>query len=367
MKLARAAALAVSVLLAWGAAAGDADGCTVTCDAWVPLTGTSGTPVSFLASATPSGCAGTVSYLWTFGDGQTSTEQNVSYTYNTVGAFTWTLLAAADGVFCTRQGSIVISRGGCSLTCAGEAPPAGIRNEPVAFQASATPTGCAGDLSYSWDFGDGQTSPLQNPSHSYTATGSFTWTLTVSVDGTTCQSSGTIGISGSPCTITCDATAPAAGQVGVPVGFSATATPANCTGDVSFVWTFGDGETSTLSNPSHIYTSAGSYSWSMVASADNEACPKYGSVSVVTPPFITRVKRLSSPFRLKVDGTNFHSNCTVLINDAPAPATVWKSGAKLIAEKGAALKAMAPAGQMVQVRVLNNDDGGLSAPYSFTR
>ena len=367
MKLARAAALAFSALIAWGVAAESADGCTVACDAWVPLTGTSGTPVGFLASATPSGCAGAVSYLWTFGDGQTSAEQNASHAYAAAGAYTWTLLATADGVPCTRQGSIVIAGGGCTVACSATVPASGTRDVPVQFQASAIPTGCAGAPAYSWDFGDGLTSSLQNPSHAYAATGNFAWTLTVSADGATCESSGAIGIAGPPCTLACAAAAPATAQVGIAASFSASATPTDCTGSAGFVWTFGDGCVSTLRDPVHVYTSPGSYSWSMVASAEDATCSEYGSIRVVTPPLITRVKRLSSPFRLRVDGTGFHPGCTVLINDVPAPATVWKSGSKLIAEKGAALKAMAPAGQMVQVRVHNGDDGGLSAPYSFTR
>ena len=170
-----------------------------------------------------------------------------------------------------------------------------------------------------------------------------------------------------PCTLTCDATVPSTGQVGTAVSFAATATATSCTGTVTYVWTFGDGETSTQQNPSHTYASPGNFSWSMTASVGSTICQKYGAITVVTPPLITRVKKLTNPFRLRVDGANFHQNCTILINDVPVPETKWKSLAKVIAKKGDALKAMVPAGQTVQVRVRNNDDGGLSAPFSYTR
>jgi PKD repeat protein len=170
-----------------------------------------------------------------------------------------------------------------------------------------------------------------------------------------------------PCTLTCDATVPATGQVGTAVSFAATATATSCTGTVTYVWTFGDGETSTQQNPSHTYASPGNFSWSMTALVASTICQKYGAITVVTPPLITRVKKLTNPFRLRVDGANFHQNCTILINDVAVPETKWKSLTKVIAKKGDALKAMVPAGQTVQVRVRNNDDGGLSAPFSYTR
>ncbi len=47
-------------------------------------------------------------------------------------------------------------------------------NEPVAF---TNLTDTANAVSYSWDFGDGGTSVLMNPTHSYSATGLYTVTL----------------------------------------------------------------------------------------------------------------------------------------------------------------------------------------------
>src|SRR5258705_7697545 len=54
------------------------------------------------------------------------------------------------------------------------------------------------------------------------------------------------------------------------------------TGAVSFFWDFGDGNTSTLTNPSNIYTNAGNYNVMLVATA----LPGQ-SDTLVSPGYIT--------------------------------------------------------------------------------
>ena len=49
------------------------------------------------------------------------------------------------------------------------------------------------------------------------------------------------------------------------------------------------------------------------------------------------------------------------------PSTQYKSSTLVVAKGGAALKAMVPAGVAVQVTVANQDDGGVSEPFSYTR
>jgi PKD repeat protein len=85
-------------------------GCTISCTATVPGTATVGTPVAFQATATLSGCAGSATYAWSFGDGTPgSTQQNPSHTYATAGTFPYTLTVSADGQTCARNGSVTVS------------------------------------------------------------------------------------------------------------------------------------------------------------------------------------------------------------------------------------------------------------------
>jgi PKD repeat protein len=66
------------------------------------------------------------------------------------------------------------------------------------FQASASATSCTGTPSFAWTFGDGATSTDQNPSHTYGQVGSYDWIVTVSQDGQSCSSSGTLSVTAPP-------------------------------------------------------------------------------------------------------------------------------------------------------------------------
>jgi PKD repeat protein len=251
--------------------------CFLTCTASAsPTSGQAPLAVTFTATATATHCTGTATYAWTFGDGATSSDQNPSHTYTLEGAYTWTMTAIADGIPCTKTGTVSV---GCYLTCTATAPTSAVPNAPVAFSSTATPsTLCTGSPTFAWTFGDGATSTDQNPSHTYSADGSYNWSMTATIQGVTCSKSGTITISN--CTLACTATVPAAGSAGSPVSFAATATPSGCTGTVAYAWTFGDSASSTEQNPSHTYASVGSYNWTMTATVQGTSCTKSGTIAV---------------------------------------------------------------------------------------
>jgi PKD repeat protein len=165
--------------------------CTVTCSGTAtPSSGPAPLGVAFTGAATTANCFGTPSYSWTFGDGGSSVAQSPSYTYSTPGFYTWNLTVTTDGVSSTASG--VVSA--CGFTCSASAAPAsGQAPLAVTFTGTSTPVGCIGAPSYSWIFGDGGTSNLQNAVHAYAA-GTYTWTMTVTVDGMSCSQSGTIEV-----------------------------------------------------------------------------------------------------------------------------------------------------------------------------
>ncbi len=116
------------------------------------------------------------SWSWTFGDGGSSTQQNPSYIYTTAGTYTVSLTAtnAQGNDTDTKVGYITVTAPPAPVAAFVGAPTSGTYPLDVVFtdQSSGSPT------SWSWTFGDGGNSTLQNPSHTYTAVGTYTVTLT---------------------------------------------------------------------------------------------------------------------------------------------------------------------------------------------
>ncbi|HLK01605.1 MAG TPA: PKD domain-containing protein [Streptosporangiaceae bacterium] len=177
------------------------------------------------------------------------------------------------------QGAVPLSANSSASPTTGNAPLS------VSFTGSAT--GGTAPYSYSWNFGDGSTSTSQNPSHTYTAAGTYTATLTVtdsSSPAKTATSSVTVTVNaiGNPLTASAGAV-PTSGQVPLSVAFTGTATGG--TPPYSYSWAFGDGSTSTSQNPSHTYSTAGTYNATLtVTDSASPANTATNSVSVTASP-----------------------------------------------------------------------------------
>jgi len=155
----------------------------------------SGLTVAFTdASTDPGGTIG--SYAWTFGDGGTSTATNPSHSYAAAGTFSVieTVTDSASGKTSSKTASVTV-------TSTGGAPTANftdtISGLTVTFMnASTDPGGTIG--SYAWTFGDGSTSTVASPSHTYAASGtdSVTETVTDSVNGKTSAETQSVTVTG---------------------------------------------------------------------------------------------------------------------------------------------------------------------------
>src|SRR5438552_2719993 len=208
---------------------------------------------------TPTVSGGTTpySYGWAFGDGGTSTVSNPTHVYNTGGAFMATLTVTNSSTPTqtkTASHTVTVSAG---LTADFTSSPANpIVSGTVSF--TSTVTGGTTPYAYSWAFGDGGTSTLANPTHAYTAAGPFTVALTVtdsSVPAQTATASHTVTVA-SP--VVADFTsAPANPVIAGTVTF--TSTSSGGTTPYVYSWTFGDGGTSALANPTHAYATAGTF------------------------------------------------------------------------------------------------------------
>jgi len=135
----------------------------------------------------------------------------------------------------------------------------------------------------------------------------------------------------------------------------------------TYAWAFGDGGSGSGSSVNHTYAATGAYE-ARVTATDGGGAASSTSVFVSAmppPPVLISALKLASPLRLKVSGSNFHPDFTLKINGTPVTAT-YKSNTLVLA-KGTSLKTLLPKGVAVSLTITNNDDGGSSAPLSYTR
>jgi hypothetical protein len=118
----------------------------------------------------------------------------------------------------------------------------------------------SGPLSYGWDFGDGLgTAGTAAPTYTYTAEGTYTVTLTVTDTVGSATYTDTVWIGQAP--VAGFAAAPVAGAVNT-LQFTNTTTG---TAPVGYLWTFGDGITSTVASPVHMFANGGTYTVTLTA------------------------------------------------------------------------------------------------------
>lgn len=117
-------------------------------------------------------------YIWDFGDGIYSNEENPVHTYHVPGNYIVVLIVNNITGESTHSGTISVRRNPSAIFDA--YPTNVVNNEQVVVFYNYSHF----DASYLWNFGDGTTSTEKNPYHKYENPGSYTVTLIVtSVDG----------------------------------------------------------------------------------------------------------------------------------------------------------------------------------------
>lgn len=183
----------------------------------------------------------TTSWNWDFGDGNTSTSQNPSHTYASMGWYTVTLISSN---FCGPNDTIIDSVLICTPPISGTFVGSNLNSTTASFTDGSTDA-----TSWMWDFGDGNTSTSQNPTNNYATNGNYNvCEIVTNLCGadTTCIS------------VTVCPSDPTSGFISLSAVFSATFTNTS-TSATTYLWNFGDGNTSTLASPNHTYATAGSY------------------------------------------------------------------------------------------------------------
>lgn len=216
--------------------------------------------VNFL-DATIAGLGTISTRQWDFGDGTLSNQQHPSHTYTLAGNYNVTLkVTNTNGCIATASKTNFIKNS--TIT-------AGFTNKLLAnctpnkiiFQNTST---SSGTISYLWDFGDNTTSTISNPTHIFSAGGTYNVKLTVS-NQFGCRDSMIKQLQIlDPVTAAFSADKLESCSPPLQVQFSNKELPGN-----TYFWSFGDSIISTLSNPIHLYKDTGNFTVKLIIRNSN--------------------------------------------------------------------------------------------------
>ena len=276
---------------------------------FTPATPQAGAPVQF---SDTSGGGVASSWLWNFGDNQTSAQRNPAHSFAANGSYDvrLTVSNASGSAFVVRRVDVNPPPPVASFTFAPNAPTTAT---PVVFTNTSS-GGLASTIR--WDFGDSSpTSAARNPSHSYDTPGTYTVRLTMA---------NITGSSTSPSTIVV--------TVPPPVASFSVSTPAIAGSAVSFTntsqggpfsattWDFGDSSApSSAVDPTHVYTAAGNYTVRLTEVNGGGTTSTTTGVRVFAP--IVAAFTISSP-RIAGQAITFTNTTT----GGPFTSFVWDFG-----------------------------------------
>lgn len=188
---------------------------------------------------------------WNFGDNTTSTSISPTHVFTTSGTYTVTLTVTnSSGTNSTSQ---IINVGNAVQTPIASFTYSGANTfapDIVTFTNTSTNA-----TSYLWNFGDGNTSTIVSPSHTFTTSGTFTVTLTATNSKGSNSSSQVVNVLAIQPPTASFTYSGANTFAPDNVSFVSTSTSAT-----SFSWNFGDNSSVvTTANASHVFTNAGVY------------------------------------------------------------------------------------------------------------
>ncbi|MEP7279847.1 MAG: PKD domain-containing protein [Bacteroidota bacterium] len=216
------------------------------------------TPPSIVHFTNKSNGTGVLSYQWLFGDGQSSTVQNPSNTYQAAGLYSLQLIVK-NNAGCidtlTKKDSIAVGVAKANFT----APDSICQN--ISFQVFNTSAPATGNLY--WKFGNRSVSADPKPFVRYDSAG--TYSISLVADFGSCKDSAVKTVKILPKAIAAFTTAKTAScKAPFSVPFS------NLTKNaIAFTWLFGDGNSSAMENPSHTYLKEGSYTVTLIVTNNN--------------------------------------------------------------------------------------------------
>jgi PKD repeat protein len=234
---------------------------------------------NFTFNNTSTGYAAGATYFWNFDDGGYSSLENPNHTYTSNGTFYVSF--GIDDSLCGDSiwQQITVSLASCNTSALFTYQDNGNGN----FSFANASTG--NNLAYLWNFGDGTNSTQANPNHTYLADGTYAISLFVyDTTDSTCFDYNVVTtiVSGTANSTSCNAAYimfPDSNTNNIIVLNTSTGN------NLSYFWSFGDGNTSTLAYPNYVYSTAGPFNLCLTVDDGNGCtstyCDSIGSNGIV--------------------------------------------------------------------------------------
>jgi len=228
-----------------------------------------------------------VVYTWDFGDGESGSGDVVTHTYPDVGFYTAIVTATNDTSVVSATSPVTITEGRITGLAA-------INNGPTMLGRSTTLTATTAtgiDITYLWDFGDGEMGSGDVVFHTYPDVGMYTAVVTASNSFNMMTATTTVTITDTPV-----AGLTATNDSPTPLGGSTILTAAIASGShVTYTWAFGDGEIGYGEVTLHNYLACGTYTAVVTASNSANSLTATTQVKVVAYVYLPLILKRWPP------------------------------------------------------------------------
>jgi|GEM_PF-6064166 len=254
--------------------------------------------------------SGFITYMWYFGDGDTSDMNDPYHQYLSAGSYNVRLRAISHPYLIVKDTTITL--------LVSEIPETkfSIKNKclGVAVEFANASSVSSGTMSYDWDFGDGSAhSSATNPSHAYSQHGAYKVTLRTETNGCVSTLTKTAYTFEKPLAAFTPPTAPFCANTDLAIANESQIS----FGNLGTLWTMGDGFSTTQYNVKHAYASAGTYRVTLLAVSEFD-CKDSVSANIVIKPSPTPLFS-GNQFCGKIP-TVFTNNT---VEDLPNPVYTW--------------------------------------------